>query len=239
MHHAGLVVRNYFFSAHIKKAGIIRYVNKEIAQQQEFVGNWFGYDYPLACRVLKETDAPLLYPVMKKSAYRLSGFIGWAKYAPGWDINTVQKFVRDHVNSPAPRFHLIFTIGYEVVGFGSLAPMKKPRDIQVALWVAEGHEGRGIGSWIVTVLEWYAFNVFGYDNVFYQHDIGNSKSGNLAKRNGFKFSHVFEEKRTAWKEIGFWVSYKKQRPKGMPPGAIDTGTLENWVGITFPWKCLI
>jgi hypothetical protein len=25
----------------------------------------------------------------------------------------------------------------------------------------------------------------------------------------------------------------------MPPGAIDTGTLDNWVGITFPWKCLI
>jgi hypothetical protein len=25
----------------------------------------------------------------------------------------------------------------------------------------------------------------------------------------------------------------------MPPGAIDTGTLDNWAGITFPWKCLI
>jgi hypothetical protein len=25
----------------------------------------------------------------------------------------------------------------------------------------------------------------------------------------------------------------------MPPGAIDTGTLDNWIGITFPWKCLI
>jgi RimJ/RimL family protein N-acetyltransferase len=211
----------------------------EVTEQNEFVGNWGGYDYPLACRVLKESDAKILYPVMKRSAHRLSGFISWARYAPSWDMATVQRFVSDHVNSPAPRFHLIFTIGYDLVGFGSLAPMPNHRETQVALWVAEGFEGQGVGSWIVTVLEWYAFHVFGYDNVYYQHDFGNARSGNLAKRNGYKFSHVFREKRTAWKEVGLWISYKKPRPKGLPPGGIDTGTISNWEGITFPWKCLI
>mgnify|MGYP003350217603 FL=1 len=99
------------------------------------VPNWGNYDYPLACRVLKDTDAPILYPAMKKSARDLKGYIGWAKYAPSWKMNTVQKFVLDHVNSDFPRFHLIFTIGYEVVGFGSLAPVNRDRSVQVALWV--------------------------------------------------------------------------------------------------------
>ena len=222
----------------VENAGIINHVNED-KQEQDFVENWGNYQYPLACRVLKETDAPILYPAMKKSASRLSGFISWAKYVPSWDIKVVQKFVLDHVNSDFPRFHLIFTIGYEVVGFGSLAPMPDKRSVQVALWTSEGFEGQGIGSWIVTVLEWYAFNVFGFDYCYYQHAVGNERSGRLAARNGFKFSHVFQEKRTAWKEIGYWVSYKKPKPKNIPPGYIDTGTLSNWDGITFPWKCLI
>jgi RimJ/RimL family protein N-acetyltransferase len=229
------------FIAHVrlvKNAGTIRYMDDK-DQEQNYVENWGNYPYPLACRVLKDSDAPILYPAMKKSANRLKGFISWAKYVPSWDINTVQKFVLDHVNSDFPRFHLIFTIGHEVVGFGSLAPMPKSREVQVAVWVTDGYEGQGIGSWIVTVLEWYAFNVFGFDVVYFQHDLGNMRSGNVAKRNGFKFSHVFNQKKTAWKELGYWVSYKKSKPSNTPPGFIDTGTFDNWDGITFPWKSLI
>ena len=152
---------------------------------------------------------------------------------------TVQKFVQDHVESDWPRFHLIFTIGYEVVGFGSLAPVGNPREVQVALWVAKGHERRGIGSWIVQVLEWYSFYVFGYDNIFYQHDSSNRKSGALPKKLGYKYSHYFEEKINAKDESGLWLSYKKPRPPDLPLGAIDTGTLENWSAVSLPWKSLI
>ena len=208
-------------------------------EDNQEIGNWVGYDFPLAFRMLKSTDALHLYPVMKRSAKNLKGHIGWAKYAPSWDLKTVQKFVNDHVNDDFPRFHLIFTIGYEVVGFGSLAPMPSERDIQVSLWVGTGHERRGIGSWIVTVLEWYAFHVFGYDNVYYQHDSYNRTSGRLPKRLGYKYSHYFEEEKDGTKDSGIWLSYVKPRPKGLPPGAIDTGTLDNWDGLTFPWKCLI
>jgi RimJ/RimL family protein N-acetyltransferase len=214
------------------------YMN-ESSEEFESVPNWGNYDYPLACRVLKETDAPILYPAMKKSAKDLRGYIGWAKYAPSWKIDTVQKFVLDHVNSDFPRFHLIFTIGYEVVGFGSLAPVDRSRSVQVALWVTSGHQGKGIGSWIVQVLEWYAFHVFGYDFVYYQHDATNRKSGAIPKKLGYKYSHTFDEEISAMSESGFWISHKKRRPEGLPAGAIDTGTLSNWDGITFPWKCLI
>ena len=212
---------------------------EEQAKTYTQVENWVGYDFPLACRILKSSDAFHLYPVMKRSANNLKGHINWAKYAPSWNFKTVQKFVNDHLKDDFPRFHLIFTIGYEVVGFGSLAPMPHPRDIQVALWTASGHEGRGIGSWIVTVLEWYAFNVFGYDNVYYQHDAYNRRSGNLPQRLGYKYSHSFDDIKHGTRDSGLWMSWVKQRPQGLPPGAIDTGTLENWAGYSFPWKCLI
>jgi RimJ/RimL family protein N-acetyltransferase len=208
-------------------------------ENQEGIENWPGYDYPLACRIIKSTDAPLLYPVMKKSAKHLRGYVNWAKYSPSWDIDDVQKFVRDHVESEWPRFHLIFTIGYEIVAFGSLAPVNRDRSVQIALWTSVDHTKRGIGAWVVQVLEWYAFYVFGYDTVYYQFDSSNKKSGSLPKQLGYTFSHTFNDEIHASKETGFWFSFKKQKPDDIPPGAIDTGTLSNWDGITFPWKCLI
>lgn len=200
---------------------------------------WPGYEYPLACRVLKSEDARHLYPVMKRSAKMLKGYIGWAKYAPSWDYKTVVAFVKDHVESDFPRWHLIFTIGRQVVGFGSLAPMPNPRDVQVALWVGLGHQGKGIGPWIVKMLEFYAFQVFGYDNLYYQHDATNRKSAALPSKLGFKYSHSFDSEKTATQESGFWFSWVKPRPEGLPPGVIDTGDWGNWLEVTFPWKCLI
>ena len=212
-------------------------------QQQENVqpeiSNWPGYNYPLAFRALKSTDAFFLYPVIKASANNLKGFIYWAKYVPSWDLQAVKKFVDDHVNDQLPRFHLIFTIGYEIVGFGSLAPMDHEREVQISLWVGKGHERRGIGAWISTVLEWYAFHVFGYDNCYYQFDSSNRKSGSLPKKLGYKYSHSFDQEKSGTKESGFWFSFVKPRPPGLPPGAIDTGTLDNWTEVQFPWQCLI
>jgi ribosomal-protein-serine acetyltransferase len=208
-------------------------------ENQEGIGNWPGYDYPLACRVIKATDAPLLYPVMKKSSNHLRAYVGWAKYSPSWDMKDVQKFVRDHVNSEWPRFHLIFSIGYEVVAFGSLAPVDRERSVQVALWTAADHTQKGIGSWVVQVLEWYAYYIFGFDAVYYQVDYSNRKSASLPKKLGYKFSHTFEDEVHAKDETGFWFSFKKEKPNDVPPGFIDTGTLNNWDGMTLPWISLI
>ena len=176
---------------------------------------------------------------MKANAKHLNGYIGWAKYAPSWDFKEVQRFVDDHVEDEWPRFHLLFSIGYQVVGFGSLAPVGHPRDIQVALWVSKDFEGKGIGKWIVTQLEWYAFYFYGYDNVYYQHDASNRRSGKLPPILGYGFSHSFEGEISAKKETGLWYSWKKRKPVWIPPGLIDTGTLSNWEGVNFPWVSLI
>lgn len=225
----------------ITEESLERFVDELAANREpiEMVDAWPGYSHALACRELRESDAQHLFPVMKRSAKMLRGYIEWAKYAPSWDFKTVQQFVTDHVNSEYPRFHLIFTIGREVVGFGSLAPMPNPRHIQVALWVGLGHQKRGIGHWILTMLEFYAFNVYGYDKVFYQHDSTNRASGRLPQSTGYRFDHTFDQEKHAKNESGFWFSWVKDRPPGLPAGYIDTGNFGLWHKHQFPWACEI
>ena len=212
---------------------------ESIEEEGVFAENWPGYNFPLACRVIRSGDQAILYPVMKRSASTLKGFIGWAKYVPSWDFATVARFVNDHVNSDLPRFHLIFSIGREVVGFGSLGPMGHPLEVQVALWVAKGHERRGIGSWIVQVLEFYAFDVFGYHSLYYQHDARNRNSGKLPGKLGFRYSHFFDDKKTAMNESGLWMSWVKYRPSHLPPGFVETGDWGSWLEQKLPWTSLV
>jgi RimJ/RimL family protein N-acetyltransferase len=117
--------------------------------------------------------------------------------------------------------------------------MEHQRDAQVSLWVGLGHEGKGIGKGIVQILEFYAFYVFGYDNLYYQHDSNNRRSGALPPKLGFSFSHTFDQEKSAQKESGFWFSWVKSKQRGLAPGLIDTWDWDKWSGISFPWKCLI
>jgi len=55
-------------------------------QEQQIVDNWGDYNYPLACRMLKQTDAFYLYPVMKKSAFNLSCAMS-SDFSHRWSIN--------------------------------------------------------------------------------------------------------------------------------------------------------
>lgn len=210
------------------------------SSDEQELPNWPGCEFPLACRVLREGDEDVLHPVITRSAHNIKRYFGWAKYADGWDPETTKKFVDEHVDQKLPRFHLIFSIGHEVVGFGSLAPVsKRERDIQVAIWVAQGWESQGIGSWMTTVLEWYSFHVFGYDHVFYQHDTSNQASSRIPRKLGYRLSHTFIDKRGAQSESGLWLSWLKKRPDNLAPGVIDTGNWGQWPDLDFPWKSLV
>ncbi len=201
--------------------------------------NWPGYDYPLSFRFLKVTDAAILYPVMKRSGNAVKGYIEWGGDVASWSMKDLAKWVRACANDELPRCHFLFSIGTDVVGIGSLAPFGHPRDVQVALWVAKGHQGKRIGKWICTILEFYAFNVFGYDQLFYNHDSSNRSSGKLPVTLGFELVGTFDDKKHAQSETGYWYSWKKVRPGDLPPGAIDVGGFDRWSDLSFPWKSLV
>lgn len=196
---------------------------------------WPGYDYPITFRQIEMADTSRLFKVMKRSARAIRGYVQWGSTVNEWNFKQVQQFVHDHVNDEWPRFHLLFFAGKEIVGFGSIAPMENPRTAQVALWVAMGHQGRGIGAWIATVMEWYAFQIFGFDAFYYQFDSSNSRSQALPLKMGYRFSHSFNQEIEAEAETGLWHSYVKLKPEGTAPGFIDTGDYGNWGQILNPF----
>lgn len=197
---------------------------------------WPGYDYPITFRQIEMSDTSMLFKVMKRSATAIKGYISWGSTVNEWNFKQVQQFVHDHVNDEWPRFHLLFFAGKEIVGFGSIAPMDNPRTAQVALWVAMGHQGKGIGKWIATVMEWYAFQIFGFDAFYYQFDASNSKSSALPQWLGYEYSHSFNQEIEAHEESGLWHSYVKLKPEGTAPGFIDTGEYGNWAQIFNPFS---
>lgn len=198
--------------------------------------NWPGYDYPITFRQIEMSDTSRLSKVMKRSAKAIRGYVQWGSTVNEWNFKQVQQFVADHVKDEWPRFHLLFFAGKEIVGFGSIAPMEDPRTAQVALWVAMGHQGKGIGKWIALVMEWYAFNIFGFDSFFYQFDSSNKKSHALPIWLGYEYSHSFEQAVEAEDESGVWHSYVKHKPEGTAPGFIDTGDYGNWGQILNPFS---
>jgi len=188
-----------------------------------------GFNAPLMHRRIRPTDTLLLTKALRKSHQHLRGYIGWAQYAGEWNFHQVQRFVNDHVNAEAPREHFLFTIGEQFVGMGSLAPMPDPFSIQIALWVADGFQGKGIGSRIAATLEWHAFEVFGYHHLYYQHDASNESSKRLPQKLGFRFSHTFDDETHAEKETGYWFSWVKDRPECLSPGLLQGVDIEKFM----------
>lgn len=210
----------------------MEFTEDAIAREYEMLSqNYRGYKFPLMHRRIKPTDTIQLAKVIKENYQALKGFVGWATYSDKWDFKEVNRFVMDHVNDDFLRQHFIFTLGKEIVGMGSLLPMKTPYHAQVSLWVVRKHQGNGIGRAIVKTLEWYAFEVWGFDSLFYEHDAYNESSKQVPQKLGYQFSHTFESKINAAQETGFWFSWRKNRPSNMSPGIFQGAPIDQFTDI--------
>lgn len=208
--------------------------NESISKEYEKLNfNHPGFDYPLQYRWVKKSDALALSKVIKNSKDHLKGFISWAKFAGNWNFRNITRFVNDLVDCEPPYMHLVFTLGNQIVGMGSLAPAGDSRSVQIALWVAENFDGKGIGTRIALTMEQYAFEVFGYEHLYYQHDALNESSKRLPQKLGFRFSHTFDDSINALDESGFWMSWVKDRPTNLPPGLLQGAPMEQFTEIRF------
>jgi RimJ/RimL family protein N-acetyltransferase len=212
----------------------MQFTEEAISEEFERLNfNHRGYNHPLMHRRIKVDDTLALSKVLKRSSKHLSGYIGWAQYAGKWDFKQIQRFVNEHVNDEFPREHFLFLIDKQIVGMGSIAPMGDIRDVQVALWVAEGHHGKGIGARIVSTIEWYVFEVYGYRSLYYQHDATNESSKRLPQKLDYQFSHSFDERISAYNESGLWFSWRKDRPEDLPPGILQGADIEEFMQVRF------
>jgi len=183
--------------------------------------NFPGFDYPLEFCPMRPKHKPAMIKAVWSSHQQLRGYIGWAKYARSWDAKTISKFVDDHINTPPPNQHFVFLIGKEIVGVGSLVGAYTNQDSQIALWTRTGYQGKGIGKAIVQTLEYVAFNVWGFHTLYYEHDSTNESSKKLPQKCGFTLSHTRNIEKSAENESGYWFSWKKFRPEGLPDAIIQ------------------
>jgi RimJ/RimL family protein N-acetyltransferase len=127
----------------------------------------------------------------------------------------------EHVNAELPREHFVFTIGSQIVALGSLAPMPDPMTIQLALFVRQGFTGKGIAKSVTVSLENYAFEVVGYEQVYYNCDYSNVASSSIPKALGYEYVDLFEVPKSAKDETGIWMSFKKDRDINLSPGILQ------------------
>lgn len=210
----------------------MEFTEEAIREERERLSfNHPGFDYPLMHRWIKKSDTLEMARVIRSSAHHLKGFISWAKYANTWDFKQIQRFVNDHADPEPPRMHLVFLLGKRIVGMGSLAPMDKMNEVQIALWVAEGFHGKGIGTRIARTMEMYAFEVWGYSKLYYQCDASNEQSKRLPQKLGFRYSHTFNEEITAQNESGFWFSFVKEPPDDLPPAILQGADIQPFLEV--------
>lgn len=183
--------------------------------------NYPGFNHPLYMRRIQPRDSVEFQRIIRDSREHLEGYIGWAEHSAKWDFQNINQFVMDHVNAELPREHFVFTLGSQIVALGSLAPMPDPMTIQVALFVRQGFTGKGIAKSVTVSLENYAFQVVGYEQVFYNCDYSNFASSSIPKALGYEYLDLFEVPKSAKSETGTWISYRKQRDTNLPPGILQ------------------
>ena len=191
-------------------------------------GNFPGFEYPLIFCPIRNKHKPAMIKALWASHKELRGWIGWARYFRSWDLKAINRFLDDHINAPLPDQHFVFLINNEVVGMGSLIQSFSLQSAQVAVWTTAGYQGKGIGSAIVDTLTDIAWNTWGYLVLFYEHDSQNETSKHLAQKCGFKFSHTKNVEKDAENESGFWYSWMKFRPEGLPPAIIQGRPIEDF-----------
>lgn len=183
--------------------------------------NFPGFDHPLQFSPIRQHHKPAMIDALMRSHQDLRGWVGWAKYIRSWDMKSMSSFLDDHIYAQIPRQHFVFLINKKIVGMGSLMPFPSLQTAQVALWTTVGYQGKGIGTAIVETLEDIAFRTWGYPVLYYECDSQHEASKHLAQKCGFQFSHTKNIEKDAENESGFWFSFKKYRPEGLPPAIIQ------------------
>lgn len=187
-----------------------------------------GFDAPLIFRRLKVEDTLQIWGLLKDSAESLRTFTPFGKYIKGWGYWHVQQFVRDHMEVEERRESFVFLIGKKIVGMGSIAPLENDWDVQVALWVGEPYQGRGIGARIVATLEWYVFEVWGFPRLYYYHELTNEASMNLPMKCKFEPNDPFIQLDYNYTdgELVPWCMWIKWRDPNLEPGIFQGAPLE-------------
>jgi RimJ/RimL family protein N-acetyltransferase len=204
----------------------------ELAFRMQDTPNFPGYCYPPEFRPLKMMDSRILAPILKKEAKTIRTYLSDYQNADKWNLKDAQKFVSMRINDPKfPSFHYLFLCGPQVVGIGSIEPYGSSyTDCQIVLAVFGSHQGKGWGRVIAQTLQQIAFQVWGFERIYWINDATNIASSRLAQAIGCKLEESYEDNFILGENgTGLWYRWVAERPsERLAPGILQGAPLEYW-----------
>lgn len=191
--------------------------------------NFPGYSAVLEYRPLKPTDSRLLAPVFRSSAKSIRTYLSTYQHADRWWLKDTQAFVSACVNDDFPSMHYLFLIGGHPVALGSLHSFGGSlRDVQVVLAVFGEHQGKGIGYAVAATLKKLAFEVWGFDSLWWIVDATNRASMKVAEKLGCHWDSTFEEADKSESSSGLWHRFVILRDPSLADAILQGADIEYW-----------
>jgi RimJ/RimL family protein N-acetyltransferase len=120
---------------------------------------------------------------LKVSAIELEKYVLWGWEIKYWTMANFGKHVSNYINSPTDHAFVCY-FRDTCLGFGDI--VENGDFAQLALWVRSDHQGVGVGEFMVSELEKYAFEDLGFEELHYIHNVKNIRSERLAKKCGYE-----------------------------------------------------
>jgi len=204
----------------------------ELGFRQADLPNFPGYNYPPEFRPMRMTDSRILAPIIRRDAKSIRTYLGSFQRAHLWNMKDAQSFVSSRLSDDSfPNFHYLFFCGNELVGMGSLVPYGDDvRDCQIILAVFGSHQGRGWGEAIANTLKQVAFQIWGFNRMYWINDATNIASSKLAQKAGCSLEETYEDDFILGESgTGLWYRWVAERPhERLAPGILQGAPIEYW-----------
>lgn len=197
------------------------------------IPNFPGYSHRLEFRALQKSDATLLAPSFKGSAKTIRTYLSEFQYADRWNLKNTQAFINACLNDDFPAMHYVFTIGNRPVAFASFHSFGESlTEIQIILAVFGDHQGKGIGKAVAHTLKKVAFEIWGFERIWWVVDATNRSSMKIASSIGCEWDSTFEgDFKHGESGSGLWHRYVVERDHSLAPGVLQGADVEYWSSI--------
>ena len=187
-------------------------------------GAFPGYSNGLEFHHLSSRDSLKLSAAMHRSRAHFEKFLPVFDESQKLTLSAMREWISDRLDEHFPTQHFVFSIGRELVGFGSTLPISNDlREIQLRYMVFEGHTGKGVATAMAKTMEFYGFHVWGFDRIYIEMDSANRASLAVAQRLGYELHGTKELSKIGTDGSGLWFSFVKVRPR-----EAQAGTLDDW-----------
>lgn len=194
------------------------------------IPNFPGYSHRLEFKALQKSDATLLAPSFKGSAKTIRTYLSEFQFADRWNLKDTQAFINACLKDDFPAMHYVFTIGNRPVAFASFHSFGDSlNEIQIILAVFGHHQGRGIGKAVAHTLKKVAFEIWGFERIWWIVDATNRSSMKIATSIGCEWDSTFEgDFKHGESGSGLWHRYVLEREPGLSPGILQGASHDYW-----------